>query len=481
MNMMRALNSAMSGLTATAHGTETVAANLANIKTPGYARREVVQSAQTMGGNAGGVRIDSVDRAVNAALLAEMRLATSARSAAAAHSHFTTRVEGVIGMPGEPQALTTTLTTFRAAIDHAANRPDDDLRLMRLAETADHLARGLNAASRDIQQERLQADHRIDSDVRDLNSGLQRVAYLNRRIAVVEAAGKDTSSLADERQSTIDRLAQIVPLQEVTRPGGAVALFTLSGGVLLDGTRPAEFGFTPSAQMAPDSVAGDGTVSHVTLNGQPLTGTRLAMFSGGTLAANLDIRDNRAPAIQRDLDMLALDLSVRVGVLADPDDDTQPGLFTDAQDVVRADQVAGLAARLALNAAVSQPAQAWRMRDGVATAAPGNIGESGRLHALAQALNTVRAPMDGSSFTGAADLAGRFAQVESRVASSRVADDADLAVRNSRMEIITARFLKDGVDSDAEMQRLLQYEQAYAANARVIRAVDEMLDQLLRI
>lgn len=39
----------------------------------------------------------------------------------------------------------------------------------------------------------------------------------------------------------------------------------------------------------------------------------------------------------------------------------------------------------------------------------------------------------------------------------------------------------DGVDSDAEMQKLLQYEQAYAANARVIQAVNDMMDQLLRI
>jgi flagellar hook-associated protein 1 FlgK len=41
--------------------------------------------------------------------------------------------------------------------------------------------------------------------------------------------------------------------------------------------------------------------------------------------------------------------------------------------------------------------------------------------------------------------------------------------------------MADGVDSDAEMQRLLQYEQAYAANARVIRAIDEMINYLLRM
>ncbi len=41
--------------------------------------------------------------------------------------------------------------------------------------------------------------------------------------------------------------------------------------------------------------------------------------------------------------------------------------------------------------------------------------------------------------------------------------------------------LADGVDSDREMEMLLQLEKAYSANAKVIQVVDEMLDQILRI
>ena len=41
--------------------------------------------------------------------------------------------------------------------------------------------------------------------------------------------------------------------------------------------------------------------------------------------------------------------------------------------------------------------------------------------------------------------------------------------------------LQGGVDTDREMQDLLQIEKAYAANAKVIQTVDEMLDLLLGI
>ena len=59
MSIAKAISNAMSGLTATARGTETVASNIANVMTPGYARRDMVVSAQLHGG---GVRIDGITR-----------------------------------------------------------------------------------------------------------------------------------------------------------------------------------------------------------------------------------------------------------------------------------------------------------------------------------------------------------------------------------------------------------------------------------
>ena len=41
--------------------------------------------------------------------------------------------------------------------------------------------------------------------------------------------------------------------------------------------------------------------------------------------------------------------------------------------------------------------------------------------------------------------------------------------------------LADGVDTDAELQHLMLVEQAYAANARMIQVVEEMMDTLLRL
>ena len=79
------------------------------------------------------------------------------------------------------------------------------------------------------------------------------------------------------------------------------------------------------------------------------------------------------------------------------------------------------------------------------------------------------------------DLADRLGRVEAQVSTVRVNAQSEAAVRNGQADTIWSRLAADGVDSDAEMQRLLQYEQAYAANARVIQAIQTMMDQILGI
>ncbi|MCF3972619.1 flagellar hook-associated protein FlgK [Paracoccus salsus] len=485
MSITRALTNAVSGLTANARGTETVASNLANIMTPGYARREVAQTAQTLGGNTGGVRIDGITRIVNASLVAESRLASSASAEASTRLEFLTRMGELIGLPGESGSLGRALDDFSNTLQSSATRPDDELRLSAVVDTAARLATRLNSASQAIQEARGAADRAIAADVATLNASLERVAYLNRRISIIESDGTDASSLVDERQSVIDRIAQIVPLQEVAREHGKVALFTAEGAVLLDGSRPSSFEFSAVGQMTHDLAVGTPPVMRLVQNGAELTAGQMRLFAGGTLAANFAIRDELAPQLQRELDVLALDLHDR---LAAPSVDTtigaaDPGLLTDSG--LRADiaSLSGLSGRIGVNQLVQPEAGGalWRLRSGLGALAQGPVGDSGLLLSLADALSEVRPATAAGGFEGNGSLVSRFAEIEARVATRRVSAEADSSVRNSRSGTIASRLMSDGVDSDAEMQRLLQYEQAYAANARVIQAIEEMMDQILRL
>lgn len=485
MSIARALGNAMSGLTATARGTETVAANLANAATPGYARRDLAVSAQTAGGNAGGVRVDGVTRAVNASVLSESRLAEAARAEASTRLAFATQIEDQIGIAGNAGSLGAALSDFQTALSSAASRPDDEIRLTQAVDKAQALAKRLNAASDQVQAARSAADQAIATDVATLNKSLAEVAHLNRRITVMEADGSDPSSLIDQRQGIISEIAKIVPVQEVTRAAGAVALFTAEGAVLLDGTTPTAFSFDAAGQVTSGQTVGSG-LALLTQNGTKLTQSQMRFYAGGSLAANFAIRDELAPAVQASLDDLAYDLHER---LADPavdptlditQDAKSTGLFTDGGDRATLADKTGLAGRISVNQTVTAEGAAWRLRTGMHDD-KGAIGDATLLIAMSDALNQATATLAGTGFSGKASLADRLGTVESQVSTARVNAQSDAAIRNGQADTIWSRLAADGVDSDAEMQRLLQYEQAYAANARVIQAIQTMMDQILGI
>jgi flagellar hook-associated protein 1 FlgK len=51
---------------------------------------------------------------------------------------------------------------------------------------------------------------------------------------------------------------------------------------------------------------------------------------------------------------------------------------------------------------------------------------------------------------------------------------------SDRLLAAEERYLSDSVDTDTELQDLIKIEQNYAANAQVIRVVDDLMQLLFR-
>ena len=482
MSLTSALSNAVSGLTMNARGTETVANNVANGMTEGYGRREMGISSQ---GFTGGVRVDGIARVVNAALVGETRNAIGAQTESEARAAFLGRMETLVGLTGEPGSLGTALGDFQAALVSAAAKPDDELRLAKVVASAGTLTHRLNDIGDGIQAARTDADHQIASDVASLNADLGLVSDLNTRIAKLGASGVDVSALRDQRQNVIDRIARIVPVQEAERQGGKVALFTLGGAVLLDGGEPARLEFSPAGQMTAGMSVGTPPVGRLVVNGKEVSDERMALFAGGSLEAGFAVRDELAPEMQREIDALALDLHDR---LSDPAVDPtraagQPGLFTDGGAAATLATMAGLSSRLTLNDAVvtSAGGDPWRIRAGLGAATPGASGDASLLNRISNVLGANRPMSDAATFDGAARFDSFLARAEARIATRRVTADEDMAAHSARASTLSTRLMADGVDTDAELSRLLEYEQAYAANAKVIQTIDDMLNAILRM
>ncbi|ETX29680.1 FlgK family flagellar hook-associated protein [Roseivivax isoporae] len=483
MGLSAALSNALSGLTASARSAALVSSNIANATTEGYGRRELSLAAN---GDAtwGGVSVTGVVRHGDPVLLADRWLSDSGAGYARTMQAYADRLDFLSGSADDGMGtLGDRLAAFENALTVAAGNPASAQRLADVAQTAVDMADALNTLSAGIQEARSRADAAIAADVGLLNTNLGRVADLNDRIVYATRRGGDVSGLLDQRQAAIDGLSALLPVRLAPRGDGAVALYTGGGALLLDGNA-LEIGFSPTPYVAPHQTLAGGTLSGLTIAGNPVSTDPGGPLGRGSLAAQFRIRDVEAVAMQDTLDAVALDLAQRFGP-GGPDTTlgaADPGLFTDAGAAVAATPPAGLAGRIAINPLVAPGStEQWRLRDGLAAAAPGPVGDAGLLQDMGAALRAVRVPSGVALGTGAKSLVAHVADLSSAVSGFRVRADGDLGFAEAQNMALRELELAGGVDTDAEVQKLLQLEQSYAANARVLTAVDEMLERLLAI
>ena len=480
MTIATAISSALSGLSARSREAGVVSGNIANATTEGYARREVALAARA----SGGVSVQGVRRAEDVRLSADLRVAEAGRGAADVSGDALRRVEAAIGSPEEPGSLGARVVSLEAALTDAAADPASEARLRAVAAALEDLVQGARAASGAIEATRTEVEAGIDADVRSLNEGLSRVAELNGRIAKGRAVGRDVNDLLDLRRGEVDAVARIAPVRAYERQDGMLTLVAEGGTTLLESVHPVVVEFTASGLVTAEMELGAGSLSPVSIRGAAIDPSAPGgKLSGGTLGARLALRDTALPEAQSRLDAFAGDLAARLGP-GGPDATLAPGdagLLTDAGGPLAAPPVAGLAGRLAVNPAVVPPAgDLWRLRDGLGAAAPGPSGRSDLLRGLGDVLSEPRSAPAGFA-PGARGTSGLLADVLSGVASARLGAEARGARAAASSETLRQEERAGGVDTDAELQRLMEIERGYAAGARVLRGVDEMLARLLEI
>lgn len=483
MSISSALNSALTGLTATSRQAEIVSSNVANASTPGYARRQVSLTAQVLGGSGQGVSVRGVTRQIDQFLINDRRVAQASSGDRDVRASFMKRLEDIFGQPEDPASLSARVAALDRSLMEAASSPESEARLATAVDSARLLADGLNRASDAIQDERARTDTSIASAVDTLNSSLRQVCELNSQIRSFSGAGRDVSALLDQRQQAVDRIADLVPIREVSRDHDQIALMTTGGAVLLDG-QAAEFSFTPVHTVVPEMTQGSGGLSGLTLNGRPMaTAGETSLVLGGKLAGMFAVRDELAVAGQGKLDAMARDLVERFSdpSLANFVVPGDPGLFTDGGGTFSATDETGLSARISLNALVDPKAGGalFRLRDGLAATTAGPTGNSAVLVGLSDALVAAR-PLSSAAFPAASrSLPGLTAALLSSVSSERLNADTEDAFTAARYAALDELEKAGGVDTDQELQSLLVIEKNYAANAKVIKTVDDMVNTLL--
>jgi flagellar hook-associated protein 1 FlgK len=311
MSISQALSTALSGLHATQAGMSLIAANVANAQTPDYVRKSLDLAASTSGVDGSSVHVVAVNRELDQYLQKQLRVETSGGAYADLRSQFYQRLQTIYGDPNSQTSLDSLYNTFTGALQSLVTSPDSTAAQSLVLSSAQALTQTLNATSENIQGLRSDAESGLADSVAAANNAMQKIADINVQLAGRTITNASDAALADERDSYVNQLAELMDIRVVDDGHNSVSVFTNSG-VQLVGTSPAKLSFNPQGTVSATTLwdadptkSNLGTLTLVSANGTPIDLIATKSIRSGKIAAYLDMRDNVLVQAQNQLDSLA--------------------------------------------------------------------------------------------------------------------------------------------------------------------------------
>lgn len=486
MSLNAALSIANSGLAAINAQLALVSHNVANASTPGYATETAPQQSLTGAGSGFGVISGPAQRQVDQELQAEVLRQNATTSGLATTSAALQAIDTVQGTPGQGQDLASLLGKVQDAFSTLLNDPSNATQQVSVVAAAGTLARAIGTLSNAFTTQRQNAQDAIVADVGTLNTTLASIGTLSDKIIGAKALGQSTADLENQRDAKIADLSQLVGVNVLQQANGDV-LLTTATGITLPIHGPANPVSAGNATAQPGAYYPGGGIPGIAIAGADVTNS----LTGGSIGANIALRDSTLPTYQAGLDEFAQNVAAAFAGQGLP-------LFTDAAGAVPSgggtppqSGYVGFAAQIQVNPAVA--ANPAAVRDGLPSANTGALaGFSDTINAV---LNNVlgNAPLAGTHTTAlgpdgnlnasyatpatlaafAATLVGTQAN-DSATASARL--DTEQAVQTSLQGKLSA---ETGVNMDTEMSNMIALQNAYGANAKIIGAVQGMFATLL--
>jgi flagellar hook-associated protein 1 FlgK len=290
MSLTVALNTATSGLNAAQTGLRTVSDNIANVNTPGYVRKAVIQSALVVDGAGMGVKIDGVKRITDQYLQMASLTASSDAERWGAVSQYLDNAQSLFGDPGKDGFFFNRLDKIFAAFATAADDPSSTLlRSQALSNIEDFLSEADRINSQVVALGDT-VETRITADVDRANSLLGEISKLNADIKRASLVGADASGSENIQSQLLDELAGLMNVRVAPRQGGGVDVRSVEG-VLLAGDDPAKLVYHST----------DSTPGYITAQPAGSTSTPAINITSGELKGLLELRNDELPKIYNQL------------------------------------------------------------------------------------------------------------------------------------------------------------------------------------
>ena len=503
MSIDAALLIARSGLLHTQRALSNAADNVANAETEGYTRKRIVSDAVSVNGEGMGVRSLGPMRDVDTALTNEMNKRRSAKSAAELRDNVLSRINEAHGDPAKGESLGDLVAKLRTSFIELRLDPSQVVKQQAVVLNASqNIVQRINDVARVVVEARQGAHDGIVQKVAQVNSTLREISVLRDDVVERTGAGMPTADVEDKLDVALTRLSELLEVKPIRQANGGLLLLG-AGGITIPIPKEGDVFSVPGAVIAPDSFyGGSGTIPAIMMGGIDVT----RQLIGGKLGESITLRDQTLPRYQAELDVAAAEIADRfeeVGLrlFTDPSgaspDYSGPNPGTSPKNPYAGSTQIGFANRIEINPKVRSEVRL--LRDG--THDTGGFtknpvgGPAGFVTLIDRILSNTfgETSASGTSWGGFATsglgpdgtLSSPFGSPRSiedysaLVTASQTADSASatsaLETAKQFSEGLEARFNRESrVDVDSEMASLIQLQNAYAANARVMTTAQSM-------
>ncbi|NGZ87387.1 flagellar hook-associated protein FlgK [Duganella aceris] len=448
---------ALSGALAAQAALNTVSQNLANAQTKGYTRQGVllVAIASDPGAKSAGngVQIGSLLRFSDSYKSQQMWRAASELGSHAQTQPYLTQLETV--MSDNKSSISYGVDNFFKALNAAGVDPTSTPLRQQVITAADSMSQQFNSIYNLTATQLVSVQQQQSAILPSLNESLAGIAALNKQIIEVGASGSNTSALIDKREQLIDGVASQVAVEVITNPDGS-ANISLKGGQPLVVTN---ISATLSYQTGTDGPT-------LTLN---FGNTKFKLDDtqvGGQLGGLGDYKKNTLLPLQKSIADIAEQMSKKVN------DQLALG-FKNATEMGPPLLVFNPASALGL----LQVADGFQTGD-LAFSSDGTPGDSGNLQQLIDiksqpitvtSLGTVLLNDADTQLVGKLGIDSQQNQSQLRTATT---------IRNQSEDDWKST---SAVNTDEEGINLIEFQNMYQANMKVIAVANTLFDSTLQM
>ena len=226
---------ALSGALAAQAAINTVSQNVANIQTRGYTRQGVllqsIASDPGVNSPGNGVQVGALLRFSDSYKSQQMWRANSDLGQRSQIQPYLTQLEKV--MADKTSGISYGVDNFFKALNAAAVDPTSTPLRQQVITMADAMSQQINSIYNLTATQGISVDQQRNTMLPSLNESLAGIAALNKQIIQVGSAGTSTSGLIDQRDQLIDAVSAQVAVEVLNNPDGSVSVSLKTGQPLV--------------------------------------------------------------------------------------------------------------------------------------------------------------------------------------------------------------------------------------------------------